>query len=80
MKKLIIGIMFLMSACTNPNDAMRALEAEGFSNIKITGYNWLACSKDDFYSTGFEATNSKGKVVSGTVCSGVLFKNATIRF
>jgi len=31
----------------------------------MTGYNWVACSNDNFYSTGFEATNSKGKVVSG---------------
>ena len=36
---------------------------------------WGRCT----YATGFIAINPQGKVVEGTVCSGV-FKGATIRF
>ena len=77
---ILLSIGFVMSGCTNRTDAERALKAEGFSDIKITGYSWFACSEDDFYHTGFEATNHNGAKVKGTVCSGLLFKNATIRY
>lgn len=70
----------LMTACSNSNDAHKALEAQGFTNIETTGYSPLSCSEDDFYSTGFKATNPQGKRVTGTVCSGFMFKNSTIRW
>ena len=84
MKKTIttaaIALALLLSGCTNKNDAKRALTAQGFTNIEYTGYSFLACSKDDTYHTGFKATNSVGARIEGTVCSGFLFKNATIRY
>ena len=76
--KLTLLMIFLIG-CTSKNDANRALEASGFSDITITGYNFFVCSPDDIYHTGFTALNSKNQLVKGTVCSG-LFKNATIRF
>lgn len=69
-----------MSGCTSKNDAERALTAQGFTNIEMTGYDFFSCGKDDFYHTGFKATNVKGQTVTGTVCSGLLIKNATIRY
>ena len=83
MKRTIIMAILalgLLTGCTNRDDADRALQAQGFTNIQETGYDFMACSEDDFYHTGFTATNSNGKRVSGTVCSGVLFKSATIRY
>ena len=82
MKKLVFVAMLaaVMAGCSSSEDAHRALENAGFSNIQITGYNWLSCGKDDFYHTGFIATNPAGKTVEGTVCSGLLIKDATIRF
>jgi len=82
MKTLLIGLtaLLLLSGCTNKNDMDRALEAQGFTNIQETGYNFFSCSQDDFYHSGFKATNAQGKSVEGTVCSGILFKSATIRF
>jgi len=77
---VLIAIGVFISGCTNRTDAERALKAEGFKDIKITGYDWFSCSEDDFYHTGFEATNHNGLRVKGTVCSGLLFKNATIRY
>lgn len=80
MKKLIIFAVLFLVGCTNSKDAYKALDDSGFSNIEITGYGWFACSKDDFYQTAFSATNINGKKVTGTVCSGLIFKNSTIRF
>lgn len=69
-----------LSACSDSSTAKEALTKAGYSNIKIQGHSWFACSDDDFYSTKFTATNPVRKQVSGTVCNGLLFKNATIRF
>lgn len=78
---LLLAVLALsVSACSNGNDARKALEAQGFTEIETTGWSAFACSEDDFYSTGFVATNPYGKRVNGTVCSGLLFKNATIRW
>ena len=52
---------------------------ECVKDVTITGWNPLACGEDDTYATGFIAIDPQGKVVEGTVCSGV-FKGATIRF
>jgi hypothetical protein len=77
---LLISALSALSGCTSPSDAMRALDAEGMTEITITGYDYFACAEDDFYRTGFIATSREGKRISGTVCSGFLFKNATVRF
>ena len=81
MKKIltIAAVMVFLSGCTDKNIANKALESAGFTDVKITGWNPLACGEDDTYATGFIAINPQGKVVEGTVCSGV-FKGATIRF
>ncbi len=78
----ILGVLifFMLVSCTDPEASKRILEANGFKNIKITGYNFFDCSKDDFYHTGFTATSPTGQQVSGTVCSGIVFKSHTIRF
>ena len=39
--------------------------------IEVTGYSF-SCGKDDLSSTGFRAKNNKGKVITGTVCCGLL--------
>lgn len=81
MQKLIVIVMVLfLTACTNSSDAEKALHGAGYKDIQITGYSWFSCSKDDTYSTGFTATGPTGVKVQGTVCSGMLFKNSTIRF
>lgn len=77
---LAVTAMLGLSGCTSQKDAQRALTAEGYENIQYTGYNPFACSDDDFYHTGFSAVNEKGRLVTGTVCSGLFFKSATIRY
>ena len=82
MKKVLLSLVIaaMFTACTSATDANKALEAEGYTDITFTGYDWFTCSKDDTYHTGFTAKNREGKTVTGTVCSGMLFKGATIRY
>jgi len=75
----VLGIMIMLIGCTSKKDTERALKAQGFTNIKVRGYDMLGCSKDDTFHTKFTATNPAGIEINGTVCSGFL-KSATIRF
>lgn len=81
MKKTILAALIALSlgACTDADNARRTLDAAGFSDIKIGGYAWLACSKGDQLHTSFTAVGPTGKAVSGVVCEGA-FKGSTIRF
>ena len=82
MKKLLLAslVVSLLTACTNPQKAEKVLTSQGYKDIKITGYNFAACSKDDWYHTGFTAISPNGSLVEGTVCEGLLFKGSTVRF
>lgn len=69
-----------LAGCTQPNNAQALLESQGYTDVRITGYNWWSCSDDDTYHTGFTAKGPTGKTIEGTVCAGLFFKGATIRF
>ena len=79
MKSLAILLIAILTACTSPEEAHRALKSAGYSNIKTGDYAWFACGEDDFYHTKFTAKNPAGMKTSGVVCSGLLFKISTIR-
>lgn len=79
MKSVIVAIsIFLLSACSSPDSATKALSRAGYSKINITGYAFFGCSEDDFFHTGFTAVGPTGVRVEGVVCSGFL-KGSTIR-
>lgn len=78
MKKLLL--LFALVGCTDATEARRILEAQGFSDIQITGYAPFDCSKDDTVQTGFRAKGPTGKPVAGTVCCGLVLRNCTVRF
>lgn len=84
MKNILIVVTFflslVLSGCVSETDAEKALSAHGFTDIEILGYSVFGCSEDEFNHTKFRATNPQGVVVEGVVCSGILFKNSTIRF
>jgi hypothetical protein len=67
-------------ACTAPDEARLVLDYNGFTDIKIVGYAPYACADGDEFATRFEATNPRGKHVTGVVCSSAFGKNATIRW
>lgn len=76
---LILLSVILFSACTDKENAEKFLKKEGYTDITMTGYDFFVCTKDDSQSTGFIAKRN-GKVVEGTVCTGMLLKNHTIKF
>ena len=81
MKKLlaVAAACLLLSGCgTDEETARRALDDAGYTDVKITGYSAFSCGESDTFSTGFEATNIRGKRIKGTVCSDWM-KGATIR-
>lgn len=81
MKKILLlaAIVLTICACTDPEGARRALEASGYKDIQITGWEPLNRSEKDFYSTGFVAVAPSGARVSGAVSKGLLFKGSTVR-
>jgi hypothetical protein len=81
MKRILcLCALLTLTACDNPSDADRALRSAGYEPIKTGGYAFFACGKDDTLATKFTAKNPRGDVVTGVVCSGLMFKNSTIRF
>jgi hypothetical protein len=82
MRKLLLvaGCLALAACFTDPQDARRVLEDQGYTDVQITGYAFAACGEHDTYSTGFTATSPNGRRIGGTVCKGAFFKNQTVRF
>lgn len=79
MKKFILILCLFLVACTDADKAKQVLEDAGYTDIRITGYNYFGCSGKDSYHTGFIATSkSTGRTVEGVVCSAWL-KGSTIR-
>lgn len=79
MRFAIIGAALLLAACTDEKGAARALDDAGLTPVRVGGYAFFACGKDDQFATQFVAKNVQGKNVSGAVCAGFL-KGKTIRF
>ena len=72
-------LAFALAGCSAPQQAIDAVENIGLSEVEITGYRVFGCGDDYTFHTGFLAKNSKGKTVSGVVCSGWL-KGASVKF
>lgn len=79
MNKLILVGALLLAGCTDPNEATKVLQDNGYTDIRISGYSYIGCSEKDPISTGFIAKGPTGRDVKGVVCSGWL-KGSTIRF
>ena len=60
----IILIFYYIVAGSNPDNAKRVLQENGFSNITVGGYAW---SREGWNQTKFIATNCAGKPVHGYV-------------
>jgi hypothetical protein len=65
-------------------EAVRALEAHGFSGVRVTARHEMApelfgCGRDDAAAFDATATNPAGRQVEAVVCVGWPFKGATVR-
>ena len=74
---LFIVVLVLLCACDEKSVESYARSHE-WDHYEITGYRFFACSKEDFYQTGFIATKN-GKSFTGTVCKGLLWRGSTLR-
>lgn len=79
-------LAFFAMACTNDNEAQRALSDQGFSNISIVDRGaWFSsfhgCSDSDGNWYSVTADNAKGERVNMTVCCGgaMQYKGCTLR-
>ncbi len=85
MKKFLcaMGLLWLLLALpgclTDPKRTRSTLEASGFTEVEVLGYDGWACGEDDSYATRFRAKNPQGKTVEGVVCCGH-YKGCTVRF
>jgi hypothetical protein len=57
---LTITVSITAIGCTKPDETKRILQQQGYSDIKITGYKFLKCSKYDQFHTGFSAVSPNG--------------------
>lgn len=81
MKKTVAFVsIVVLAGCTDESHSRKTLRSSGYSDIEITGYNWLECGEGDAFHTGFRAKNPRGETVEGTVCCGLATKGCTIRF
>ncbi len=84
---LIVAFSVLLVGCiTDDNEARKALDDQGFTNITITDrgtglVTWEGCGKDDGAYYKATATNPAGKRVNVVVCCGGSFsmKGCVIR-
>lgn len=74
-----LATMLLLSGC-GEQEAVSAIEAHGFKDVRLTGVALFGCGEHDsiFYNTKFSATGLNGKPVNGLACGGIL-KGWTIR-
>lgn len=81
MKRILFAsvLAVLLSGCTDADSTKRAVEGAGYTNVQTQGYSVWGCAKDDVVHTSFTATDQKGRAISGTYCSGLIFKGGTIR-
>ncbi|MDO8492156.1 MAG: hypothetical protein Q7S34_00755 [bacterium] len=87
---IVVFMFFVLFLSTLPGKwvsqdiAIRALEKQGYTNVQITEHNWFlvgfsGCDDSDVARFKARATNPVGKKVEVFVCTGWLFKGATIR-
>lgn len=69
MKKLAVVLCTLaLPACTDVDLARAHLQREGYTSIKVGGWDGGECKNEDRTATHFGAVAPSGNLVEGTVC------------
>ena len=81
---VIFFFVIVRGSFVNEETAIRALETQGFSEIKVTDHAWFAIGfrggdKNDAARFTATAKNPAGKQVTVYVFAGWPFKGATVR-
>jgi hypothetical protein len=72
-------LLFAKGCMTSSEETINSVSAYGFKDIR-TGDWTIGCSEGERLGRHFTATNSDGKMVSGYVCCGLVFKGCTVRW
>lgn len=67
-----------MSSADQDREAKAAVEALGFTDVRMTGFRFTGCGDKDDRKRGFEATGVNGRRLKGVVC-GAWTKGWTVR-
>lgn len=83
MRGLLLAAMVL-SGCADPNDAVRAAESMGFTEVVVTEEahvvpSLYGCGQDDGAAFFFSAKNPIGKQVNAVACCSFMLKGCTVR-
>ena len=76
---LFLAVVLLVACDANPDEALRALEAQGMTQVTLGGYPFYVCGEGDDFNSSFTARGVNGQRVEGAVCCGAL-KGCTVRF
>jgi hypothetical protein len=73
------GVAMWVNDVTSPTleDYQKTLTAEGYTDVQLTGYQYLGCAQDDYYREGFVGVKNN-HTVTGVVCGGT-FKGSVVR-
>lgn len=70
---------FVLSGCTSHKTALRALEAQGFTDVELCGSSYWCCAgRSAWFSDCFSAKGPTGVPVDGCICRG-LFGGSTVK-
>ena len=81
---IVVGFSTAAGIFVNESVAVEALQKQGFTDINITKKDWFlvgfkGCGDDDSVKFTAAAKNPRNETVEIYVCSGWLFKGATVR-
>lgn len=61
------------------HEARAAIEAFGFTNVKITGPALYGCGRDYSLADEFTGVGPRGHKVEGVVCGGIIVKGWSVK-
>ncbi len=81
---IVFGFLMVAGSLVNESVASEALQKLGFTDINITKKDWFlvgfkGCGEGDSVKFSAIAKNPRNQTVEVYVCSGWLFKGATVR-
>ena len=81
---LFVALIACRGSCVDDSIAYRSMDKQGYTDVKVTNHSFFmvglrGCSYHDAAKFNVKAKNPAGKVVNVYVCTGFIFKGATIR-
>ena len=69
-KFILAGVILLLSACTDVDEASKTIRAYEMEPVEVGGYGGNRCGYGEYKQTKFTAVTTEGTHLSGIICSG----------